>query len=160
MTPRSTGERIFRTVALTLWAAFAVSATVPLAHADGYWTCEEGTWGAIGRPPHAMPSKVCGSKLEVPGTRSACEDAGGRWDRFGIFRREICRIPTHDGGRPCADTGECEGTCLATLTREQTDLLRKHRTLKVLGKCTPYVPVFGCMALVERGTVSRMLCKD
>lgn len=93
-----------------------------------------------------MPLKACGSKLEIPDTRSACEDVGSRWDRFGLFPREICRVPTHDGGRTCADTEECEGTCLASLTREQTDLLRKHRKLKLLGKCTPHVPVFGCMA--------------
>jgi hypothetical protein len=89
--------------------------------------CEEGAWVATGRPLHAMPLKACGSKLEMPGTRSACQDAGGCWDRFGLFQREICRVPTHDGGRTCADIEECEGTCLASLTREQIDLLRKHK---------------------------------
>jgi hypothetical protein len=160
MMPGSTGGRAPSAAALTFWTLFAWCVTAPLARADGYWMCEEGAWVATGRPLHAMPLKACGSKLEMPGTRSACQDAGGRWDRFGLFPWEICRVPTHDGGRTCADTEECEGTCLASLMREQIDLLRKHRKLKILGKCTPHVPVFGCMALVERGIVSRMLCLD
>jgi hypothetical protein len=92
--------------------------------------------------------------------REAGGDVGGRWDRFGLFPREICSVPTHDGGRTRTDTAECEGTCLASLKREQVDLLRKHMKLKIFGKCTPHIPIFGCMALVERGIVSRMPCLD
>lgn len=158
--PSATGGRMLWIAALTLGVLLAWGVAAPSAHADGYWACRDGSWIAMGRPLHAMPSKTCGSRLEIPGTRAACEDAGGLWDSFGLFPRKICRVPTRDGGRACADTEECEGTCLASLTREQVDLLRKHMTLRMLGTCTPHVPVFGCMAMVERGIVSRMLCLD
>lgn len=69
-------------------------------------------------------------------------------------------MPTRDGGRVCADIGECEDVCLAALTPEQRDLLRKRVRLDILGKCTPSTPVFGCMALVRAGVVSGLLCKD
>jgi hypothetical protein len=69
-------------------------------------------------------------------------------------------MPTHDGGRVCADVGECEGLCLAALTPALRDLLRKREKLELIGKCTPHTPVFGCMALVKAGIVSGLLCAD
>jgi hypothetical protein len=98
--------------------------------------------------------------LEIPRTQRACENAGGRWGRAGLFPKPICTMPTHDGGRPCADVGECEGLCLAALTPSQRDLLMQREKLEILGKCTPSSPVFGCMALVKEGFVSGLLCKD
>jgi len=130
------------------------------AHADSYWTCSDGEWFAIGKPTHAKPAKPCGSRLMIPGTRVACDAAGGSWGKVGLFPQEICRVPTHDAGQECADTGECEGTCVAALTPAQVDGLRKHVKLRMHGQCTPYVPVFGCMALVEQGFVSRLICRD
>jgi len=73
-------------------------------------------------------------------------------------------MPTHDGGRLCADTGECEGLCLATLTSAQRDLVKQwthgRQKLKILGKCTAYSPVFGCMAIVKEGFVTGIMCRD
>jgi len=131
-----------------------------VSRAAGYWTCTGGTWVTIGNPGHAMPLKSCGSHLDLPNTQLACENAGGTWGRAGLFPRPICKMPTRDGGRVCADIGECEGVCLAALTPEQRDLLRKRVRLEILGKCTPSTPVFGCMALVKAGVVSGLLCKD
>jgi hypothetical protein len=73
-------------------------------------------------------------------------------------------MPTHDGERPCADVGECEGLCLAALTPAQRDLaknwIRLRQKQQILGKCTPYVPIFGCMAIVKEGFVTGMMCRD
>jgi hypothetical protein len=69
-------------------------------------------------------------------------------------------MPTHDGERPCADVGECEGLCLAALTPAQRNLVIKREKLQLLGKCTPYSPVFGCMAIVKEGFVSGIMCRD
>ena len=142
-------------LAVLLWTG-ATSVT----HATGYWTCSGDKWIAVGEPGHAMPSKSCGSQLEIPGTKLSCEQAGGRWGPAGLFPKPICRIPTHDAGRICADTGECEGLCLAALTPAQRDLLHKRQKLQLLGKCTPYAPMFGCMAIVKEGFVNGLLCLD
>jgi hypothetical protein len=142
-------------LALALWAAGAT-----VAHAAGYWSCADGKWVAVGDPAHAMPVKVCGSQLEIPHTQAACEQAGGRWGPAGLFPKPICRIPTHDGGRICGDTGECEGLCLTALTPAQRDLLIKRQKLQLQGKCTPSVPIFGCMAIVKEGFVTGLLCRD
>lgn len=73
-------------------------------------------------------------------------------------------MPTHDGGRVCGDTGECEGLCLAALTRAQYDRVKKwthaRQKLAILGKCTPYTPMFGCMAIVREGFVTGITCLD
>jgi hypothetical protein len=142
-------------LALLLWAGSTAS-----SRAAGYWTCRGGAWIAVGSPQHAKPLKSCGSKLDIPRTQVACESAGGKWGPAGLFPKPICRMPTHDGGRVCADVGECEGLCLAALTPAQRDLLRKREKLELLGKCTPHTPVFGCMALVKAGIVSGLLCAD
>jgi len=70
-------------------------------------------------------------------------------------------MPTHDAGRICGDDDECEGMCLADLTQAERDKLRTKRvTLSKLGHCTPYVTVFGCMAIVRKGRVTGLMCRD
>jgi hypothetical protein len=142
-------------LAILFWA-FSAS----FAHAEGYWACAAGGWVAIGDPQHAMPLKSCGSHLEMPDTQLACEQVGGSWGRAGIFPKPICKMPTHDAGRPCADLGECEGLCIADLTPEQRDLVIKGQKLQVPGQCSPYSPIFGCLAIVEKGLVARIMCRD
>ena len=142
-------------LALLLWAG-----STAVSQAAGYWTCSGGAWIAVGNPQHPAPLKSCGSQLDIPRTQLACESAGGKWGRAGLFPKPICRMPTRDGGRVCGDAGECEGLCLAALTPAQRDLLKKRQKLELLGTCTPVAPVFGCMAIVKAGVVSGLLCKD
>lgn len=155
----SHGSSLSILIAMFVWAA-----STSLASAAGYWTCSDGKWIAIGNPEYAMPIKSCGSHLQIPHTQLDCEQAGGSWGRAGLFPKPICKIPTHDGGRLCADTGECEGLCLAALTPAQRDLVKKwtggRQKLQVLGKCTPYAPIFGCMAIVREGFVTGIRCQD
>ena len=143
-----------------LLAVLAWAGSTSLAYATGYWACSAGAWVAIGHPEHPLPSRQCGSQLEIPETQLACEQAGGKWGRAGIFPKPICKVPTHDAGRPCADAGECEGECLATLTAAQRDLVMKRQRLQILGKCTAYAPIFGCMAIVEKSFVTGIMCRD
>jgi hypothetical protein len=146
-------------LAILLWVA-----STSFGNAAGYWACSGDKWVAMGEPQHAMPLKSCGSKLEIPSTRLACEHGGGRWGPAGIFPRPICRMPTHDAGQSCADDGECEGSCLAALTPAQRDLAKQWIPLRqkqqMLGKCTPSAPVFGCMAIVKEGFVTGIMCRD
>jgi hypothetical protein len=140
---------------------FLVATTSSLAAAGGYWSCSDGAWTAVGRPAYPSPVKACGSQFHVPGTEAECQEAGGRWGAVGIFPQPICRVPTHDAGRICGDNGECEGMCLADLTQVERDKLRREKViLSKLGRCTPYVQVFGCMAIVKKGHVTGLVCRD
>lgn len=134
-------------------AAFASSA-------PGYWTCSSGQWVAAGSPQYPRPVKECGSQLAIPEGRQACEAAGGTWKPAGLFPKPICTVPTRDAGRTCADNEECEGYCLAALSRSQIDLVRQHRSLAIQGACTVHMPVFGCMAIVRQGLVRSIKCLD
>jgi hypothetical protein len=159
--PMNVVRRLNRAPALSvLLAIFLWTGCTSFTQAAGYWTCTGGAWVAIGNPQHTLPLKSCESHLEIPHTQLACEQAGGKWGPAGLFPKPICKIPTHDGGRVCADVGECEGLCLAALTPEQRSLVIKRHKLPLLGKCTPYSPMFGCMALVKEGFVSGILCRD
>ena len=155
-------RRFPRTLGLSLLSAVLLwTGSTASSQAAGYWTCTGGTWIAVGKPQHATPLKSCGSQLEIPRTQLACESAGGKWGPAGLFPKPICRTPTRDGGRVCADVGECEGLCLAALTPAQRDLLiKKRQKLELIGTCTPHMPVFGCMARVKEGFVTGLLCAD
>jgi hypothetical protein len=69
-------------------------------------------------------------------------------------------MPTSDAGRVCTDDGECEGHCLANPNPVQHDLPKQRRTLAMMGACTPHRPVFGCMAIVKKGFVTGLECRD
>ncbi len=140
-------------------ALFLLTAGAAPAHAAGYWTCKAGQWSAVGSPQHAKPTKPCAPKFTRPRTRTACLAAGGRWARAGLSPRPICTMPTRDGGRICADGGECDGACVATLTPEQRRLMSTRR-VPALGRCTTHTPVFGCRAFVTAGYVTGILCVD
>jgi hypothetical protein len=142
-------------------ALLFVAGNVSLAQAAGYWTCAGDKWVAVGHPQYPMPIKACGSRLELPRTQAGCEQAGGHWGPAGLFSRPMCKMPTQDGGRLCGDTAECEGLCLAAPTPAQRERIsRQRQKLPILGKCTPYVPVFGCMYIVQKGLVGGRLCRD
>ena len=151
-----------RSVRAALIAAVALSCTgVPAAAAQpGYWSCAGGAWIAVGRPLTPPPSRACGVEPAIPDDQAGCEKAGGAWGPVGIFPKPICRVPPAPGGRPCADDSECEGRCLAALSSEQRDQVQDGGKLALLGACTPVRPVFGCMAIVEKGYVARILCAD
>ena len=130
------------------------------AQAQGYWACVDDVWQPVGKPRHPSPQRNCNSRPVIPDTKPDCEAAGGDWGPAGIFPTPICRMRTHDGGMACADSGECEGRCLAEPTPTQLAALRERKTLELMGTCSTRNPVFGCMAEVRKGYVKGLICRD
>ena len=148
-----------RLLALMLVAQIAVAD-------NGYWQCADGRWSVVGVPGHASPVKECGAVRRLPDKEQACGEQGGKWGPVGIFPKPVCSLPTRDAGRTCADSGECEGLCLAELTPEERDRIKRNRgpnpaySLTRNGRCSPRIPVIGCHAKVEQGTVRYIVCFD
>lgn len=147
--------------ALTLLSAiFSFPAGADAAR-PGYWACSKGEWVAVGSPGYNRPLRDCMEKPTLPQSPPRCDALGGTWGPAGLFPKPICRMPARDGGRICGDSDECDSTCLAQLSPAQTDQLRQGGTTPTtLGRCAPVYPVFGCLAVVEKGRVHGLLCLD
>jgi len=130
----------------------------------GWYTCAGDRWVAHGTPAYPPPSRACTDTIAPPApvrSEAECTARGGTWRAVGIFPQKICVQPTGDAGRTCGDAGECAGTCLATLSEEERDLvMRRHQTIVTTGKCSAAIPVVGCLAIVHEGAVSGIICFD
>ena len=100
--------------------------------------------------------------IEIPKTQEECLAKGGKWKAVGIFPNPICNLPTTDGGKECASSNDCEGSCLAVLTEDERSMLMRGENLdkEVEGTCTSWVRNFGCIGFVENSKVDRFLCLD
>jgi hypothetical protein len=93
--------------------------------------------------------------------QASCEALGGRWGQIGLAPREACNLPTTDAGETCSDSDECESLCLADLTEEQkSQVNRGDLWLRTTGQCAAWQSLAGCLAPVENGVVSSILCID
>jgi hypothetical protein len=106
-----------------------------------------GTGAAVSHPP---AKKRPGA---APKTAHACAAAGGTWRAVGMLRQELCDLPTHDAGKPCTGSSECESVCVAPAGADLTK--------PVTGACyRSFVLVGTCLARVENGRVESAQCAD
>ncbi len=96
----------------------------------------------------------------VPNTKASCEATGGTWAAFGISPIEKCVLPASDAGKECSDSSECEGSCVAELSKEDNDKVLRGQAVSATGKCTSSKSVFGCFPIVTQGKVDGILCID
>lgn len=97
----------------------------------------------------------------APTNKTDCEAAGGKWGGVGIFPAKVCNLPTKDAGKICSDGSECEGDCIAELSKSQLDqVMYSHATFYTKGKCTARRIVVSCHPVVRRGMVKGLLCRD
>lgn len=95
----------------------------------------------------------------APTNKESCLATGGRWGRIGLSLNEVCNLPTFDAGKQCSNSNDCEGSCLAELSKEDWDKAAKG-IVYTKGKCTAWKITVGCQAFVENGKVEGILCVD
>lgn len=98
-------------------------------------------------------------KFTVPRDKAECEAKGGVWKKIGIHPVEECNLPTTDGGKICSGSNECEGVCLAELSRDDLRQGMSGKLFRTQGRCTDWIKVVGCRAYVYRGWAS-VVCSD
>jgi hypothetical protein len=89
----------------------------------------------------------------------SCKLRGGEWETMGTLRIKECNLPTSDADKECSSSNECEGSCIAILSKEDYNKAI-NGTVYTKGKCTAWEIIVGCQAFVENGEVNGILCID
>lgn len=100
--------------------------------------------------------------IKVP-LEKICKLRGGEWNSsFLMPDRGYCNFSTSDAGKECTSGSECEGDCLAELTKSEKEKLGPFHsgTLSgLVGKCSEWKLNSGCVEKVENGELDQT-CKD
>lgn len=104
-------------------------------------------------------SDVTTLKFTVPKDKASCEQVGGVWQKIGIRPIEECNIKTKDAGKICSGSNQCEGVCLANLSREDIGKGMRGKLFKAQGQCSEFIKVVGCRAYVYFGW-AQVVCAD
>jgi hypothetical protein len=104
-------------------------------------------------------SDVTTSKFTIPKDQESCEAKDGVWKKIGISPREECNLPTADSGKVCDGSHQCEGVCLADLSKDDLQKGMRGKMFKTNGKCSSWIKNLGCRAYVYRGWAS-VVCAD
>jgi hypothetical protein len=104
-------------------------------------------------------SDVTSLKFTVPKDKENCLKAGGVWKKMGPRPFEECNLPTKDAGKICSGSNECEGVCLAELSREEMQKGMRGNLFRTQGKCSSFIKTIGCQAFVYKGW-AQVVCAD
>ena len=92
-----------------------------------------------------------------PGTAEECRACNGDWGMHGlsdaISQTESCDCRTNDAGKRCTDGADCQGMCVANADTPAYDVVDVGPPARgfLVGRCSEFVTVFGCNALVDAG---------
>ena len=118
----------------------------------------------LGSGPVEWPDGAGGHRRAAtpatPQDQASCEALGGKWGRIGLGPREECNLPASDAGKECLSSSDCEGLCLAEMTRDElASITRDKKVVRATGKCSAWRIVVGCVPEVVDGLV-RVICID
>ncbi len=85
--------------------------------------------------------------LQIPAEISSAECATQGGTETQINGPE-CVFMTHDSGKACTDSKQCEGDCIAD-TETAT-----------AGICGGYIDAMGCYAIINNGKAEEWFCRD
>jgi hypothetical protein len=98
-------------------------------------------------------------KFTIPQDQASCEAKGGVWKKPGPSPREECNLPTTDSGKVCDGSHQCEGICLAELSKDDMQKGMRGKQFKTNGKCSAWIKNLGCRVYVYRGWAG-VVCVD
>ncbi len=108
------------------------------------YDCEinEGIWssGACEYSPEVL--------IKKQQQKNECLAKKGKWGPVGLSRKDVCNLPTADGGKKCTDSEQCQGACLA------------EEPGATSGQCSSWTIMRGCYAFVNDGKAGGLLCAD
>ena len=97
------------------------------------------------------PSPVPVPRPPTATTRDACTACNGEWGRHGIAETESCNCRTTDKGKVCRDGRDCSGECVADPALFEVVEPGSPARGRFRGRCSEFVTVFGCNAILSDG---------
>ena len=88
--------------------------------------------------------------MDVP----ECVRQGGMVQLVGMAQNVMCVVPYPDAGKPCRNSSDCEGACLA---KRPVQVQVGERTT---GECERNNNPFGCRDVLENGISTGSVCRD
>jgi putative hemolysin len=97
--------------------------------------------------------------IEAAAKRSEakCKARGGTLQRSGMQNSLGCIVRFADGGKPCTDSAQCRGECLAT-GPSRNPFWPWDKPVR--GVCAVDDNIFGCKGVIRGGKVMEYICVD
>ena len=104
-------------------------------------------------------NRAC-QKAPKPDYKGICESQGGQWIITPVTRTELCSFRTPDSGKACNDSTQCAEGCIAQLTDEQKQRLKRGESVEATGTCAPSTVLYGCYFYVSQGKARPEYCTE
>ena len=135
----------------------------------------------VARDDHGRELVVSATTEAVPdpafvAAEDACTARGGSFHPVGLAQNFACDAPTHDAGRRCSSSDECEGPCIfdhaevATTSPDGRTCAAGEELRVHVGACSARSILFGCHARLTEVTTEcvrpgalmgrRVVCSD
>lgn len=104
-------------------------------------------------PASPVTSAGTGKSGPVVTSRAQCLALKGTWRKVGVQQLEACDVPTHDGGKACRSSDECESLCVANADADPAGPVQGHCYASFLTAGT-------CLSEVSDSRLVRAQCAD
>jgi len=94
--------------------------------------------------------------IQAPTNKEDCDLKEGDWNEESLK----CFVQTDDAGKECNSSSDCQGYCSADLATIYDKFITDNKVVEISGFCSENVFKYGCLALVEDGLVSEIVCLD